>query len=128
MFDTVYYKINEQAKSGSVINVASISGIDVNPTNCTYGSSKAALIHLSKILASEVGQIGIRVNAVAPGPTETDMIKTVQDVVGSDHLLERCAMGRCAMPREVADTIVYLASDYSSFINGQVIRVDGGSK
>lgn len=126
-------KLMSRQKSGSVINVASISGIDVNPTNCTYGSSKAALIHFSKILASEVGKIGIRVNAVAPGPTETDMIKTVQDVVGSDHLLERCAMercamGRCAMPREVADTIVYLASDYSSFINGQVIRVDGGSK
>lgn len=121
-------KLMSRQKSGSVINVASISGIDVNPTNCTYGSSKAALIHFSKILASEVGQIGIRVNAVAPGPTETDMIKMVQDVVGNDHLLERCAMGRCAMPREVADTIVYLASDYSSFINGQVIRVDGGSK
>ena len=79
-------------------------------------------------MASEVGKIGIRVNAVAPGPTETDMIKTVQNVVGDDHLLERCAMERCATPQEIADAIVYLASDYASFINGQVIRVDGGSK
>ena len=115
-------------RRGAIINVASISGIDVNPTNCTYGSSKAAFIHFSKVLASEVGKIGIRVNAVAPGPTETDMIKTVQNVVGDDHLLERCAMERCATPQEIADAIVYLASDYASFINGQVIRVDGGSK
>lgn len=121
-------KIMSRQRRGAIINVASISGIDVNPTNCTYGSSKAALIHFSKVLASEVGKIGIRVNAVAPGPTETDMIKTVQNVVGDDHLLERCAMERCATPQEIADAIVYLASDYASFINGQVIRVDGGSK
>lgn len=121
-------KIMNRQKSGVIINIASISGIDVNPTNCTYGSSKAAIIHFTKVLASEVGKLGIRVNAIAPGPTETDMIKSVQSVVGDEHLLERCAMERCAKPGEVADVVVYLASEYASFINGQVIRVDGGSK
>lgn len=121
-------KLMNRQKSGAIINVASIAGIDVNPTNCTYGSSKAALIQFTKVLASEVGKLGIRVNAIAPGPTETDMIKSVEKVVGDDNILERCAMGRYAKPNEIADVAAYLASEYASFINGQVIRVDGGSK
>lgn len=121
-------RIMNRQKNGSIVNVASIAGIDVNPTNCTYGSSKAAIIHFTKILASEVGNNGIRVNAIAPGPTETDMIEKVREVVGDENLLERCAMGRCAKPSEIADVVAYLSSENASFINGQVIRVDGGSK
>lgn len=121
-------KVMQKNKKGSIINVASIAGIDTNPTNCTYGSSKAAVIHFTKILASEVGQNGIRVNAVAPGPTRTDMIKSVVETVGEEQMLSRCAMSRCAEPEEIANVVCFLASDKASFINGQVIRVDGGAK
>ena len=117
-----------QRSGGSIINIASIAGLDTNPTNCTYGSSKAALIHFSKVLASEVSRYGIRVNAVAPGPADTDMVKTVKEAVGEEHLLERCAMERLAAPEEIANVVAFLASDSSSFVNGQVIRIDGGAR
>lgn len=115
-------------KSGSIINVGSIAGLDANPTNCTYGSSKAALMHFTKILASEVGKSGIRVNAVALGPTNTEMIKVVENAVGEEAMLSRCAMERCAEPSEIAKVIAFLAGDEASFINGQIIRIDGGAK
>lgn len=121
-------KVMQRVNNGSIINIASISGIDANPTNCAYGSSKAAIIHFSRILASEMGSYNIRVNAVAPGPTNTDMIKAVEEAVGHDNMLSRCALARMAEPEEIANVVAFLGSDESSFINGQVIRVDGGSK
>ena len=120
-------KCMTRQKSGSIINVASISGIDAHPAKAVYGSSKAALIHFTKALASEVGKQGIRVNAIAPGPTDTDMIRKTFDTIG-DSILERCAMGRLAKPEEIAQVVAFLASDQSSFVNGQVIRIDGGTK
>lgn len=121
-------KAMQRSKNGSIINIASISGIDANPTNCAYGSSKAAIIHFSQILASEMGSYNIRVNAVAPGPTNTDMIKVVEEAVGHDNMLSRCALARMAEPEEIANVVAFLGSDESSFISGQVIRVDGGAK
>ena len=131
-FGTVYFmqlvlKLMLRKKKGSIVNIASIAGIDANPTNSAYGSSKAALISLSRILASEVGEQGIRVNVIAPGPTETDMVKKVKEVVG-DNILNNCAMNRIAQPEEIVNVAVFLASEKASFVNGQVIRVDGGSK
>ncbi len=120
-------KVMSRTKSGSIINIASIAGQDANPTNCIYGSSKAAIISFTKILASEVATNDIRVNAIAPGPTNTEMVRVVCDKVG-DALLNNCAMGRLAETEEIANVALFLASDMSSFINGQVIRVDGGAK
>lgn len=120
-------KVMTRYKKGCIVNISSIAGIDTNPTNCTYGSSKAALNSFTKILASEVAMQGIRVNAVAPGPTETEMIQIVKKKVGSS-LLDRCAMERLANPKEIAETVLFLASDRASFVNGQVIRVDGGAR
>ena len=120
-------KIMMKQKYGNIINIASIAGLDANPTNCTYGSSKAALISFSRILASEVAELGIRVNAIAPGPTDTDMVLKVKEKVG-DNILNNCAMNRLAKPEEIANVVAFLASEESSFINGQVIRIDGGSK
>ncbi|MBQ8040664.1 MAG: SDR family oxidoreductase [Lachnospiraceae bacterium] len=120
-------KVMTRQRSGSIVNVASISGLDVHPSNCTYGSSKAALIAFTKLLASEVGSLGIRVNGVAPGPTDTDMIRIVQGKVG-DAVLQNCAMNRFAKVEEIAEAILFLASDKSSFINGEIIRIDGGLK
>ncbi len=131
-FGTVYFtqlvlKLMLRQKKGSIVNIASIAGMDANPTNCAYGSSKAALISLSRILASEVGEQGIRVNVIAPGPTETDMVAQVKEKVG-DNLLNNCAMNRLGQPEEIANVAFFLASNQASFVNGQVIRVDGGSK
>ena len=114
-------------KSGSIINISSVSGLDAKPGNCTYGSSKSALISFTKSLAAEIGPLGIRANSIAPGPTFTDMMKKIYDKIG-DKVLNSCAMNRWAEVEEIAAAVTFLASDRSSFINGQVIRVDGGSK
>lgn len=113
-------------KKGSIINIASVSGIDPHPGNTAYGSSKAALIMFTQILASELAKLGIRVNAIAPGNTDTEMIRPMTNNVGREAMLDITAMARFAKPQEIADAAVFLASDKSSFITGEVIRVDGG--
>lgn len=116
-------------KTGNIINIASVAGIDLSPGNCGYGLSKAAVIAFSKTLSSELSKFGIRVNVVAPGLTNTDMAHSVQATKervaltqSKDHFV------RMANPNEIADLVCYLASDKASFINGQVIRIDGGNK
>lgn len=113
-------------KSGSIVNVTSIVGLDLHIGNCAYGTSKAALIAATKTLAAEFGPIGIRINAIAPGLTDTDMAKQMEKDAGH-AMIEESAMKRLAKVEEVASAIVYLASDQASFINGQVLRVDGGA-
>lgn len=114
-------------KSGVILNMASVAGQDAVATNSIYGSSKAAIISFTRILAAELAAYGIRVNAVAPGPVRTDMIELLEQKMGDD-LLMHTAMGRLAEPEEIAETVLFLASSKASFINGQVIRVDGGLK
>lgn len=114
-------------KSGSIINVASISGLDLKAGNCAYGVSKAAMIAWTKSLASELGPLGVRVNAIAPGLTETDMSRLMEEHAGI-LMLRESAMGRLAQPEEIAKVALFLASEQASFVNGQVIRVDGGSR
>ena len=115
-------------KSGSIINMSSVAGIDLSPGNCAYGLSKAAVIAFSKTLSSELSSYGIRVNVVAPSLTDTDMAHTDQAkkereslTAGKEYFM------RMAEPDEIADLVCFLASDKSSFINGQVIRIDGGN-
>ena len=112
-------------KSGSIINMASVGGIETNPGYLAYGSSKAALIWATKCLAKEVGNYGIRVNAVAPGLTETSMghYKSEQEIA---KVLERTSLHRMGQPGEIAEAVLYLASDQSSFVTGQILQVDGG--
>lgn len=112
-------------KSGSIINMASIAGIDLAPGNAAYGASKAALIAFTQTLAAEIGPLGVRVNAVAPGLTDTEMA-TKMEIKAGARMIESSAMRRLASPREVAGVVLFLASDDSSFVNGQVLRVDGG--
>jgi 3-oxoacyl-[acyl-carrier protein] reductase len=112
--------------SGSVINVASIAGIDLCRGNIAYGVSKAAIIAATQTLAAELGPNGIRVNAIAPGLTDTDMALKMESRAAQD-MIARSAMKRLATTNEIVDVVVFLASDASRFINGQVIRVDGGS-
>lgn len=113
--------------NASIINIASISGLDLLPGNCAYGVSKAAIIAFTQTLASEVGAQGVRVNAIAPGLSDTDMAKQMESDAGR-NMVEASAMKRLGRPSEIADVAVYLASDRASFVNGQVIRVDGGGR
>lgn len=112
-------------KRGSIINIASVGGIEANPGYLAYGSSKAALIWATKCLSKEVGTYGIRVNAVAPGLTETNMghYKSQQEI---EKVLNRTSLNRMGKPSEIAEAVVYLASEQASFITGQVLCVDGG--
>lgn len=110
---------------GSIINVASISGMDLLEGNCAYGVSKAALIAFTKTLAAECGANGVRVNAVSPGLTDTDMGDQMKPENGN-KMIEVCAMKRKARPEEIAKVAVFLASEEASFVNGQILRVDGG--
>lgn len=112
-------------KSGSIINMASVGGIETNPGYLAYGSSKAALIWATKCLSKEIGIYGVRVNAIAPGLTETSMghYKSEEEL---QKVINRTSLRRMGTPNEIAEAVLYLASDDASFITGQVLQVDGG--
>jgi len=112
-------------KSGNIINMASLAAYQAASGNSVYGSSKAALAHWTEILASEVTGMGIRVNAVAPGITDTDLLTAHKEDTRKE-LADVSFMGRLGKPEEIAEVAVFLASDKSSFVNGQIIQVNGG--
>lgn len=111
--------------SGSIVNVASIAGIDGDPAQYEYAASKAAVIGGTKKLARELAANHIRVNAVAPGMTETSMGEQIDEAL-KQEILSKIIMKRMGKPEEIANVIAFLASDCSSYMTGQVIRVDGG--
>ena len=113
-------------EKGSIINITSIAGIDGNPGQVEYSASKAALGLSTRRLASELGPCGIRVNAVAPGVIGSDMGEKVADDL-LERVLASSVMGRVGMPEEIARAVVFFASDWSSYITGQILRVDGGT-
>ncbi len=112
-------------RSGSIINISSVVGLSGNGGQTNYAASKAGLIGFSKSLAKEVASRGVRVNVIAPGFITTDMT----DALKEEHktaLLESIPMGRFGTPEEIAHAAVYLASDLSMYMTGQVLTVDGG--
>ena len=114
-------------RQGSIVNVASTAAVDGNLGKSVYGASKAAVIALTKATAREFAPMGIRVNAVAPGVTETDMLSTMATEVVAD--VERTTdVGRRGQPSEIAEAICFLLSPSASYISGQVLRVDGGMR
>ena len=110
---------------GSIVNISSIAGIDGTPAQYEYASSKAAVIGGVRQLARELAQYNIRVNAVAPGIVDTEMGGHIKQEL-KDSVLASVMMGRVAQPEEISNVCMFLASDLSSYMTGQIIRVDGG--
>ena len=115
-----------QHGGGAVVNIASISGLRASTLRVAYGTSKAALIHLTKQQAAELGDVGIRVNAIAPGPVDTAMAKLVHSAAIRRDYHDSIPLGRYGTPEEIAAGIGFLCSDAASYINGQCLAVDGG--
>ena len=111
---------------GAVVNIASISGLRASTLRVAYGTSKAALIHLSKQQAAELGDVGIRVNCIAPGPVDTAMAKLVHSAAIRRDYRDSIPLGRYGTPQEIAAGIGFLCSAAASYINGQCLAVDGG--
>ena len=112
-------------RSGSIINMASVVGVHGNAGQCNYAASKAGLIALAKSIGQEMGSRGIRANAIAPGFIETAMTAALPDEVRQEWV-KRIPLRRGGTVEDIANTAVFLASDLSSYITGQVIQVDGG--
>lgn len=112
-------------KSGSIIYVSSIAGLDGIPSQYGYAASKSALIGAMKNLAREVAVNNIRVNVVAPGMIDTDMGTEIEESLRNE-MLNKVIMKRLGNPEEVANVLAFLGSDLSSYITAQVVRVDGG--
>jgi meso-butanediol dehydrogenase / (S,S)-butanediol dehydrogenase / diacetyl reductase len=111
---------------GSIVHIASISGLRASTLRVAYGTSKAALIHLMRQQAAELGVQGIRVNAVAPGPVETAMAAQVHSAAIRAGYHAAIPLGRYGTPQEIADAVGFLCSEAASYVNGQVLAVDGG--
>ena len=111
---------------GSIINIASISGLRASTLRIAYGTSKAAIAHLTQQQASELGEFGIRVNCVSPGPVKTKLAMAVhtKDIIDAYH--DSIPLNRYGTELEIANAIFFLSSDEASYITGQNLSVDGG--
>lgn len=119
-------KLMTKQKSGAIVNLSSIVGLEGNAGQLAYSASKGAVAAITKTASKELAQYGIRVNAVAPGMIDTDMYRSI----GEDrvkHQLDNIRMGKLGTPEEVADAILFLASDLSRYITGEIVGVNGGA-
>jgi NAD(P)-dependent dehydrogenase (short-subunit alcohol dehydrogenase family) len=111
---------------GAIVNITSISGLRASTLRAAYGTSKAGLAHLTKQQAAELAALGIRVNAVAPGPVDTAMAKAVHTPEIRQDYHDHMPLNRYGLEEELAEVIFFLCSDHASYITGQVLAVDGG--
>jgi len=125
LFSKACAAIMMKQRSGKIINIASIVGIQGNAGQANYAASKAGIIGFTKSLAKELGSRGITVNAVAPGFVETDMTDVLSDKV-KEAFLNMVPLKRAAKPEDIANAIGFLASEKADYITGQVLTVDGG--
>ena len=115
-----------RAGGGAIVNIASISGLRASTLRVAYGTSKAAVSHLTRQQAVELGTMGIRANAIAPGPVETEMARLVHTPAIRADYHDTIPLGRYGTMEEIAAAIGFLCSPAASYINGQIIAVDGG--
>lgn len=115
-----------KSSKGAIVNIASISGLRASTLRVAYGTSKAAVIHLTQQQAAELGEYGIRANCVCPGPVRTKLAMAVhtQEIIDAYH--DAIPLNRYGSEREVAEAIVFLLSDSASYITGQILSADGG--
>jgi meso-butanediol dehydrogenase / (S,S)-butanediol dehydrogenase / diacetyl reductase len=111
---------------GSIVNIASISGVRASTLRVAYGTSKAAIMHLTKQQAVEYGNKGVRANAVAPGPVETEMAKLVHSADIRTSYKDAIPLARYGSIEEISNAVYFLCSPEAAYINGQIIAVDGG--
>jgi 3-oxoacyl-[acyl-carrier protein] reductase len=111
--------------SGVILSASSVVGLDGNFGQTNYVATKAGVIGMTKVWARELGKYGIRVNAVAPGFTATEILSSMPEKV-IDGMIGRTPLGRMGQPADIANAYLFLASDEASFISGEVLRVDGG--
>lgn len=119
-------KLMKRQNSGSIINVSSIVGVQGNPGQLVYSASKGAVISMTKTAAKELAPSNIRVNAVAPGIIDTDMFRSIS-LKHQQERIDKISMGRIGTTQDIANACLYLASDLSAYITGQVIGVDGAA-
>lgn len=112
-------------KKGSIINVSSVIGIYGNAGQSVYSATKGAIISFTKSAAKELSGDGIRVNAIAPGIIQTDLISNIPNDK-LQNCIDHISLGRIGKPKEVAQTVVFLASEAASYITGQIVGIDGG--
>ena len=126
LFSQYVVKLMVRQKSGNIVNIVSSAALDGNPGRSAYGASKAALICLTKVMAAELAEHNIRVNAIAPGITETEMVEQSMSQEIISETIASTMLKRIGRPIDIANTALFLASDLSSYITGQIIRTDGG--
>lgn len=118
--------IMKAQNSGAIVNIASISGLRASTLRVAYGTSKAAIIHLTKQYAVELGNFGIRVNAICPGPVETEMAKLVHTIAIRTDYFDTIPLGRYGTTEEMANLAGFLCSANAAYLTGQIIANDGG--
>lgn len=126
-FNTIRHSARQMLKqrSGKIINISSVSGILGNAGQANYAASKAGVIGLTKTMARELGSRGITVNAIAPGFVDTEMTEVLSEEL-KENACKQIILGRFGKPEDIANAVVFLASDKADYITGQVISVDGG--
>lgn len=125
LFTQYISKLMVRNRKGSIVSIASIVALDGNAGKSAYGASKAALICMTKCIAEELGESGVRANVICPGIVDTDMLTSMPDYM-LESQIEAAFLKKAGTTSDIANTALFLLSDYASYITGQALRVDGG--